>query len=367
MRKEESVNNSFERISQSSISECSNIKNRKNSFFIFTLLLLGIATLFVAVVVSGSTNELVRFEEVFSGCNWNYIYLIIAIVFVCFLTKSFGDYLLLYSKTRQRKFFSILMTNVETQFYGGVSFYSRGERPIYISNLINNDIDDNMAIDMYYTKSLLNKISRLLYWFVVLVLGVIFCFYTVDLFLIMASFAIFIISCIIVLNLIFSSNNIQKYILFISKLSKNLYKWGFVKDYEKFFKRLVDNFIMYSRVFKNKKYVIIYQLISNIIVMFLSHFVLFVLFQMINFGNGVFIEMIFKLSIINILTSIWPLPKGLICFEFLFIYLMKGIFFSGYVVWGLILYRLITYYLVIIPHLIIVLIGKIRVGKKDRT
>ena len=74
----------------------------------------------------------------------------------------------------------------------------------------------------------------------------------------------------------------------------------------------------------------------------------------------------FVRSIFEILFSIWPLPKGLLIYEVVFIYLMNNIFFSGYLVWGLLAYKILDYYLIIIPHFIICLLDKISERKRAR-
>jgi len=48
--------------------------------------------------------------------------------------------------------------------------------------------------------------------------------------------------------------------------------------------------------------------------------------------------------------KLWLLPKGLLINELLFIALFRNVFFGGYVLWGMLLFRLFDYFLNIVIY-----------------
>jgi len=229
--------------------------------------------------------------------------------------------------------------------------FSSGGYNVYALRLKNSNIDERLAVDISYGKKLINNISQVIYVFVVLVLGCCFVFDKSVTWIFVFAVIGFIITIGVLLFVLYFDKTKYGYLKFVGGLSKNLYSMKLIKDYELFYSQLIDKLVVYNASLKNKKAIVISQIVFGILNIFIRHVLLYVLLVSLNgAGSELFLSVLFKMSMYEMVLKLWLLPKGLLINELLFIALFRNVFFGGYVLWGMLLFRLFDYFLNIVIY-----------------
>ena len=133
-----------------------------------------------------------------------------------------------------------------------------------------------------------------------------------------------------------------------------------VQDYEKLFYAIVDKLILYNKAFKYNKIILWTEVFANILIYFLKGLMIYLLCYSINIisGAGVF-NVLFVWVVLELLLAMWPLQKGTLIFELIFILLLKRYFLQGYVFWAMLMFKMFDYFIYVVQFLIVKLFEKI--------
>lgn len=337
--------------------EAKDIRSRKSSIFYLAICLLSVITIIVAWIIETNTNGVESTSSFFQVVDWRYIYAILSILLLVLLLRSFSDYLYLYLKTKQRKFLTLFNGNVKRNFYDNLSSYGRTGATVLNSYLFDKNIDSRLSVELSYGKRLFNRISLIIYSIVVLTIGCCFVFDGSLIWIFVASLIGFVVNCVIVIFVLYFDKSKEKYVKVVGWLSKCLYKLKLIKDYEVFYSNTIDKLVVCNTYLKAKKVVLIVQIVAELVVRFLKHLLLFVVLCMINHGSLLaFVQILFGLTMIDLVFEIYPQSKGVLIFEVLFITLFSPVFFEGYVVWGMLIYRVVDLYIPVLMFVILELI-----------
>ena len=128
-----------------------------------------------------------------------------------------------------------------------------------------------------------------------------------------------------------------------------MYKCKLIKNYEKLYNNTVAKIVHYGSSIKFDKVYLIVQILCGVITKFLKHLILFFILSAFNFASlEVFIEVMFKCVILDLLFEVIPSPSGVLFYELLFLTLFRNTFVTGYVLYGMVGYRLLTYFVIAI-------------------
>jgi uncharacterized protein (TIRG00374 family) len=259
------------------------------------------------------------------------------------------DVLLLYSKSKKSWFWRLMVDNIKCNFYNHMTICSSGGYSVVSTSLKKRGIDDKVAVDISRSKKITRLIALVLYSFLVATIGSVIYFKDINIFWLVATIICFLILCIRLLFILLIDRHRDSGIGMVSRVCKLLYKIGIVKDLDVFYKRIIHEIVVANRSLRSNGKILTTQIICSMVGLFLKHFILYVILLMLNFDvSGVFFEMLTFITIFDIVVSVWPLPAGTLIFELLFILRFNSIFGGGYVIWALIMYRVVTYYLPII-------------------
>ena len=201
-----------------------------------------------------------------------------------------------------------------------------------------------------------------------IVLGLIFCINSIKSWLVvigLISFIIIFSSTIFVF--VFKAN--KKFgIDVVSKFVKVLYNLGLTKNYEETYNKMLDKVIVSANGIKQDGWLTFVEIFSGLLCEFLKGAMIYFLVVTLNLAESTIIfEILFKFSIMQLIFKLWPLQSGTLIFELLFVALFKNIFFSGYVFWGLIIYRFFDLFAYAIVYLIQVVIKSILNTKSKKS
>ena len=243
--------------------------NKKNSFFYFSMVLCGVITLVIAWVIESNTRGVVKMPDCVSV---GYLLLIVLIIGLIALISVFVDYLFLYKNARPRRFWMISGGLLLNNSYELCSL--NRQKIMYQQYLNCNGVEDVVSKKLVAGKVISEKFSKFLYSIMVLLIGTIFALKNTNIYLYVLSIIIvFWIGIGVLLILLFDKIK-EKYVYFIARLSKFLYKCKLINNYENFYNNRIAKFVYYGSELRANRLNVIVQTLANIVVRFLKHLIL---------------------------------------------------------------------------------------------
>lgn len=315
------------------------------------IVLLNICMLALFWVLISNKYGVVKNRDVWDSVNWKYVTLLLVIPIGVIFLQVTRDYISLFKRNKRRRFVGILFASLKEILYNS---YSKLGDAQYVLELNSYNIDKRSSVDLNYHKRISRLIARIIYATLVFVLGVIFCIENMNFLMVILGVLAFVVSGSYLCFLLYSLSHMDKCVELIARLSKLLYKLRIVKDYEGFFKRTSSVLYEYCFAIKQLSKMSILSVIVDMLILFLRHFGLLVIFQMLNFGGwNYYIWILFSCTILDLIVDLLPMPKGTLIFELLFATLFVNIFFSGYLPWSMVMFRVLDYFSYIIISLVI--------------
>lgn len=358
-----------DRILQNFNNKHAKIKSFNSRIYYACFILLNIFMLILSMVYINGKDKIENVSIVWQNVTIQAVLLLVGIFLIIMLLKTLPNFLKLYSRTKKRKFGLVYRSLVVSEYYSIMTMYSSGEQAMQAKYLSDNGISDNHSINMAYSKKIFARIGNLIYSAVILVLGLIFWLKSdLNIWLCIIAFIPIIINGTIVITILCFNKNKKSTINFIAGFCKFLYVRKIIKDYESFYTKIIDNLLIYNKVFKQNKSIIFLEIASNILINFLKAVMLYYSLIALNIsGVQILGSIIFRYTILDSIINLWPLQKGCLIFEFLFITLFSRFFFAGYVFWGMLILRIFEYLIYIFQYVLVVLYDLLKLKLRKRS
>lgn len=350
---EENIFNSFQNKSLE-------IRSKKSRFYYFCILIVNICTLIIAGLWLKNTSSVESFSIVWQEVGFKFVLLLLFILLIILMLQTLPKYLKLYNNTGSRRFGVLFRANINKQYFNQITIKSSGG--IYTSTLYLSDkkIKNGNAVNLTLSSNFIVKLSWVIYSFVFLVLAVFMWANDINIWLYLIAILPFIVNFIYVMILLLFIKNKKAVLNFVSNVIKFLYNRNIIKDYEKCYNNISDKLIATEKSLKQPKILIITEIFANFLTLFLKGVMLYFILTSLNMGSdNVLGNVLFGVVVLELLISIFPLPKGTLVYEILFILIFSRLFYSGYLFWGMVLYRLFDYFIYAIMYLIVYIIDVI--------
>lgn len=331
------------------------ISSKRSIVSYIGIVLINICLLVVFWILISNKYGVASSREVFESFEVWYLVLICLAVVGVILLQALTDYISLFKRDKKHRFCGVLFANCERIMYGNLTVYSKGGDGKFVERLGKSRVSPRSSVSLLYLKKFFELVSLIIYSIVTLVVGTILFLQDTNIIVLCIGLVSFVVNCGILCFVLYSAGHIEKSVELIAKLSKILFKLKLIRDIDKFFREATNAIYVYGSVIKPlSKVSWLGGILANIGVRFLRHLVLFVIFQMFNFGgSGVLVEVVFASTIFDLIVIVLPLQRGTLVFEILFATLFFHIFFDGYLPWVMIAFRLFDYFVYILIPLIV--------------
>ena len=145
----------------------------------------------------------------------------------------------------------------------------------------------------------------------------------------------------------------------VKKTLKFLQKIKVVKNYDKQYDRVngvVVNYQSTMKTYAKRKWLFAYTVFISILIFVLTYTMPYVIYLMLGGTDySMWLNMLVFSLIIDLASSIIPIPGGTGMNEISFSFVYESIFPNGTVFWGLLIWRFMTYYIFIIQGILIVI------------
>lgn len=356
----------YDRIDSEYKSKLSTMQTSGSRLFYVTILLLNIFTLVVACFLINASQPIEKITVVFENIGVQNILLLILVFLGIMVLKSLPDYLKIFSKTKKRKFLSCYLSNAKKEYYDCVTIYKKGYFAEY-NTLSSSKIKKQFAADVVASKKIVNKISFVVYGLLFMILGAFLWVKYIPIMLYIMALLVIIFNVLFISFVVYFGKNKENATSLIANVCKFLFNKKIIKDYEKTFFKIVDSLIEYNKGLKFNKIIIWTEVFANMLIYFLKGLAIYLLCFSLNLiDGGIFFNVLFVWVVLESLLSIWPLQKGTLVFEYLFVLLFSAYFLEGFIFWALLLFRIFDYFLYALQYIVVIIIEFIakKCGKK---
>ncbi len=154
----------------------------------------------------------------------------------------------------------------------------------------------------------------------------------------------------------------------VVKVLKFLKKIKIIKNYDKQYERVnnvVGNYQSTMQTYAKNKFVFIYAILISVLIFILNYTMPYLIYLLLGGTKyNVWFDMVIYSVIIELASSIIPLPGGTGMNEISFTVVFGSIFPDGTVFWGLLIWRFMTYYMYIMQGITIVIYDYVHGNKK---
>lgn len=331
------------------------IESSGNSWYYASLILFNIITLILCfLILDNYVCDVQTFSIIMEGFDYRLL-LIMLIGFLCLIVlECLPLFLRMYSKTKSKRFLGVVSGVIASDFFGNVTINKKGKLPMFARFANNQKVSFETCVDCYWGYNFFEKFVFGLYSLIILLIGSIFFLGDTNIWLLLLAGIIVLIGLSKTIFVFVFFKNQKLAMKWLSAFVEFGYKIHIVRDVEKTYNNIVNNCIETIKDFKTNRWIKALDIVSIILKLFLKFCIFYFIVSTLNFVD---IDMVGNLLlgfvIFEVIIKFWPLQKGMLVYEILFVTLFKNLFFEGYVFWGLLIYRIFDYFAYVLAYLLL--------------
>ena len=288
--------------------------------------------------------------------RWQYIILIFLAFAVSMIIDSFRTSTLLKQSNKKRQFALCYKMCAQGRYWDSITPLSSGGEPFQIYYMSKHNIKAGTSISVTLARYIIFQLS----WLIMGISATIYGskFYGQTNLVSVASYIGFAINSLMLIGtwILSRSKKIGK--ILVAKALKLLQKMHIVKDYEKQYDKVMNTVTGFQNtmaLYTKKIFSFIGLVLSQIIQFFVQYTIPYFIFLMLGGAPsaGTWIGMVMLNVLIDLASSFIPLPGGTGMSEVSFTIVFGDLFPNGTAFWGLLIWRFMTYYILLIQGVIV--------------
>ncbi|MBQ0017573.1 MAG: flippase-like domain-containing protein, partial [Clostridiales bacterium] len=360
---------SLEDLKEAEVKVKKEVKSKKKKHW--SWIILGLNVLIVAGIFLYQflTGDPIKIEDLFnSNANWNYLLLAILMVVIATVVESTKTFHLIYVSTHRIRPFLSYKSTALCRYYDAISPMSSAGEPFQIFYLKNRGIRGEIATSIPIVKSLFWQISFTLFSLILLLANGQYYLGSNPLIITIAWIGIagnaIILSTIFFLSV--SKKVAPRIVIWGLKL---LYKMHIIKNYQLTFIRVlrfVHNYQNCMRTYASNFITITVQIILAGAELFVSALVPYFIYKtFVPIAEFTLIDIVTRVFICNLVSLLIPIPGGTGVAEFSFMAMFSSLFTNGTLVWAMLIWRILSYYQVILQGIGVTIYDTVIGNKKS--
>lgn len=306
--------------------------------------------------------------------NWLWLGLCVVLFFVTFIAESAGIYILIGYITKRSRPFLSYKSHVMCRFYDSITPLSTGGQPFQVYYLSKRGVPTGAATSVPIAKYLYAQFFSVIFIALVLILQHNYII-TLSPFMLTLCYIGFAILVVLFGSIMFLSLSKKVAPACTVGVLKMLHKFHIVKDYRKSFVKVmktVREYIVTMRQFISNWWITLGMFISRGLTFIFTYSVPFFVYAVfMPLGPdwfNIYLQLFTVAVVTDLACSFMPLPGGTGMAEISFAVLFASFFIVGdsdsLVAWALFLWRILTYYGVLLQGLIVMFYDYVHGNKK---
>lgn len=347
-------------------------KTKKKTLWSWLFVLLNIAVVAGIFINQFASGEAAGIEELFlQKANWGYLGIAVLLMVASMILEACKTYHLIWISTHRHRPFLSYKSTALCKYYDSITPMSSGGEPFQIYYLKNRGIRGEVATSIPIVKSLFWQISNSLIAIIFLVFNSGAYSGKNPLVITIAWISVFLnsLALLAIILLSLSKKVGPKIVIVILKIGAKLH---IIKNYQLTFRkvmRFVLNYQNCMRSFATNFFTVLLQIFlatAEVLVSLLVPYFVYRTFA-VNLAEYVSAFDVMTMTIIcNMTGLIIPIPGGAGVAEFSFLEMFGGLFASDIKVWALLIWRMLSYYSVIIRGILVTIYDGVYGNKKSQ-
>lgn len=333
-------------------------KSKKKKITNALFFALNIAIVAFILIQQLTQGEVEPFSNIIASglFRWQYIPLIFLAFAAVMILDAYRSYLLLKQSTKQRRFALNYKMIAIGRYWDCITPMSTGGQPFQVFYLNKHGVDAGTAISIPLARYVIFQIA----WLIISVFATVYAakVYGETNLVSIASYIGFAINVVLLVGTWILSVSKKLGKILVAKTLKLLQKMRIIKNYEKQYEKVMKTvsgfqttMTKYTKNFKHFLWLVFLYLLQLVINYIMPYLIFLTL------GGTPDASMALNIAVYSILIDLAsgfiPLPGGTGMSEVSFTIIFAGIFPNGTVFWGLIFWRIMSYYIYLIQGLLV--------------
>lgn len=344
-------------------------KSKKKKLWSWLFVLLNIVVVVGIVWYQFKENDVASFDELLAlNPNWKYLIVALVLMFSSQILESSKSCHLLWCATHRFRPFLSYKASSLCRYYDAITPMSTGGEPFQIFYMKGRGVRGEVATSVPIVKSLFWQISNT-------ILGIILLIFNAKAYIgsepivvtiawISIAFNTLVLSTILFLSV--SKKVGPRIVIGILKL---LSKMHIIKNYQLTFRKVMRFVINYQncmRSFASNFFTVVVQLLLAVLELFASNLIPYFIYRtFVPVPTFSAIDIVTKIFICNMVSLIIPIPGGSGTAELSFLAMFSSLFPQGTVVWAMLIWRVLTYYSILLRGITITIYDGVYGNKKS--
>lgn len=350
--------------------QVANEKTKKKQIWSWLFLALNIVVVAVIMIQQFTSGDAISIADLIKleDARWGYLVVAVLLAVAGNILESTKTFELIYISTHRFRPCLSYKSTALCRYYDCISPMSTAGEPFQIYYLNNRGIRGEIAASIPIVKAMFWQISNVILGVLLLVFNA-KAYATSNPIIISAAWTAVAISTGILLTVLFLSVSKTVAPRIVIGILKLLAKIKLIKNYQLVFRKVMRFVINYQncmRTFASNFGTIIIQLILGMGELLVGALIPYFIYKtFVPMGTVSAIDIVTMTFICNLISSIIPLPGGTGAVEVSFMAMFSSLFNTGTVVWAMLIWRILSYYLLIAQGITVTIYDTLIGNKKN--
>ena len=342
------------------VEKYSDMHSSKNALYYISIVLVNFAILALSMLWLNNKYSVVSFEAIKLNFDFTYVLLMCCVFVLIKMIQTVSLFISYHFKSRVNNFGRMYIANAYSDFYGGMTMFASGKTTALVGALSSTKIKPQHLISVTYEKKYYNLFTFLTVSAVMIIVGA---FTWESILHVLATLTCFITIICGFMYLVYirmTRSDKERGLSICSFIARLLAKIGIAKDFEKTYYAMVDKTMITAKANRVKWKAKLLNMGAALGVIALRAFIVYLIFSSLGLSTvGYYFKSLWILLVLDLITMIWPLPRGVVIIDILIISIISKMLYPDYIWYVLVFYKLFENIIYALHYVIVLIVDKI--------
>ena len=356
-----------ETLHASLLEKYSDMHSSKNVLYYISIILVNLAVLALSMLWLNNKYEVVSFEAIKVNFDFTYILFMCCIFVLIKMIQTVSLFISYHFKSKVNNFGKMYIANAYSDFYGGMTMFSSGKTAALVGTLSTTKIKPQHLISVTYEKKYYNLFTFLIVSAIMVMVGAFAWESIMHVLVTLTCFLTIICGFMYLVYIRMTRSDKERSLNICSSIARLLAKIGIAKDFEKTYFTMVDRTMVQSKANRISLKAKLLNMGASLGVIALRALVVYLIFSSLGLSTiGYYFKSLWILLVLDIVTMLWPFPRGVVIIDILIISIISKMLYPDYIWYVLVLYKLFENIIYAIHYVIVLIVDKITTKVKNK-
>lgn len=345
----------------------SDMHSSKNVLYYISIILVNLAVLALSMLWLNNKYEVVSFEAIKVNFDFTYILFMCCIFVLIKMIQTVSLFISYHFKSKVNNFGKMYIANAYSDFYGGMTMFSSGKTAALVGALSTTKIKPQHLISVTYEKKYYNLFTFLIVSAIMVIVGAFAWESIMHVLVTLTCFLTIICGFMYLVYIRMTRSDKERSLNICSSIARLLAKIGIAKDFEKTYFTMVDRTMVQSKANRISLKAKLLNMGASLGVIALRALVVYLIFSSLGLSTiGYYLKSLWILLVLDIVTMVWPFPRGVVIIDILIISIISKMLYPDYIWYVLVLYKLFENIIYALHYVIVLIVDKITTKVKNK-